>query len=44
MALKTQYDTFNKWSLTEDGGYYDHNAGMFFERGDCGGVTTFLFK
>jgi hypothetical protein len=40
---KLGLDTFNRWS-NQGGGYYDANAGMFFERGDTGGTTTFMFK
>jgi len=42
MGGKLGLDTFNRWG--SGGGYYDNDAGMWFERGDCGGVTTFLFK
>jgi hypothetical protein len=43
MGGKIGLDSFNRWS--NDGGwYYDANAGMYFERSDCGGVTTFMFR
>lgn len=43
MGGKIGLDSFNRWS--NDGGwYYDANAGMYFERADCGGVTTFMFR
>jgi len=43
MAGKIGLDTFNRWS-NEIGWYYDANAGMFFDRADVGGVTTFMFR
>jgi fibronectin type 3 domain-containing protein len=41
---KLGLDTFNRWNWQETPGYYDPNAGMFFEHGDTGGSTTFMFK
>jgi hypothetical protein len=41
---KLGLDTFNRWNWQEPPGYYDPNAGMSFERGDTGGVATFMFK
>lgn len=45
MGGKLGLDTFNRWDLNAgEGGYHDRNAGMFFEHGDVGGFTTFMFK
>ena len=41
---KIGLDTFNRWAFGDPNPYYDPNAGMFFERADTGGTTTFMFK
>jgi hypothetical protein len=42
---KVGLDTFNRWSLDPNAsGYYDRNAGLFFDRGDTGGFATFIFN
>jgi len=45
MALKTQYDTFNKWSIGNVGGtYYDENAGMTFTFNTSGAYSNYVFR